>query len=299
MKKIIYFSCILIVVCSLIIIAGCEKNSSQYEKSIPYESSVQSFGIGLNIETSDISTQQYINVSDIEWLTMQGGLHITTKVLFPGHDNDKINKIVKMINSGTDKTESTQTEINVIHSKARPVSICFQLKNGNKIYIWPDYTTKTFKNGWSAAPVNDKFILNLEDNVSDKYYTVLSKDVAEYLREGWKADMPIVEEVTVKSENGKAGEKVIIRDGDKVIVSGDGSTAREVVIHIRRNNNLEEDYIVGKVIPEFGEWEWEEVIKKQLMLDGREIILANDLYDIVVDTGEGQTGLSEVIDLRK
>jgi len=97
----------------------------------------------------------------------------------------------------TENTQIEKTEVGVIHSKARPVGIYIQLKNGNKVYIWPSYTTKTFKDGWSAAPVEDKFVLNIEDNGQDKYYTILSGDVAKYLREGWKDDMPMVGEIAL------------------------------------------------------------------------------------------------------
>ena len=89
--------------------------------------------------------QTYINQDDIEWITVQGGLGITTKVLFTGHDDEKINRIVSMINSGTGKTEFIKTEINVIHSRARPIGLCFQLKDGNKAYVWTDYSTRTFR----------------------------------------------------------------------------------------------------------------------------------------------------------
>lgn len=244
--------------------------------------------------------QTYINQDDVEWIRMQGGLGITTKVLFAGHDDEKINRIVSMINSGTGKTESTEAEINVIHSRARPIGICFQLKDGNKAYVWTDYTTKTFKNGWSATVLNDRFILDIQNGGKDEYYTIFSKDAAEYLSEGWKADMPTVNKITVNSESGKNGEQNVIRDGDKAIVSGDGCTSKEVVIHLRRNGEPKEDYIIGKAIPVFGKWQWSGLITRQFKaLDGKKATLAKDLYDIVADEDGAGIGVCGIIDLRE
>lgn len=247
-----------------------------------------------------VDNYTYINPNDIEWITMQGGLHIHTIALFPGHDDEKINRIVSMINSGTGKTESTKAEIGVIHSMARPIGICFQLKDGNKVFVWTDYTTKTFKNGWSATTLNDRFVLNVQNGSQDEYSTILSMNVAKYLREGWGADMPTVNEVSVTSESSKDGNNVVFKDGDKAVVSGDGCTAKEVFIHIRRNVNPKEDYIVGNAIPEFGKWVWNGTITKQFKsLDGNEVTLSNDLYDIIMDADGNQTGVCGVIDLRK
>lgn len=117
---------------------------------------------------------------------MQGGLHIHTKALFKGHDDEKISKIVALVNAGTGKTASTDTEINVINSKARPIGIHFELRDGSKIYAWTDYTTKSFKDGWSATKVDDRFVLQVQEDGIDKYYTIFSKDVAKYLKGGWK-----------------------------------------------------------------------------------------------------------------
>lgn len=244
--------------------------------------------------------QTYINSDNIEWMTMQGGLGITTKVLFTEHDEEKINRIVSMINSGTEKTDSTEAEINVIQSRARPIGICFQLKDGSKAYVWTDYFTKTLENGWSATALNDRFVLVIQNSGQDEYYTIFSDDVAAYLREGWKSDMPMVSKITVSSEPGKNGEPNVIRDGDMIIVSGDGCTSKEVVIHLRRNSNPKEDYVMGKAIPEYGKWEWKgSITKKFKTLDGKEVTLAKDLYDIVADEDGAGISVCGVIDLRK
>ncbi len=244
--------------------------------------------------------QTYLVQEDIEWITMQGGLGITTKVLFAGHDDEKINRIISMINSGAGKMESTEAEINVIHSRARPIGICFQLKDENKAYVWTDYSTKAFENGWSATTLNDRFILDIQNGGKDEYYTIFSKDVAKYLSEGWKDDMPMVNKISVNSGSDKNGEQNVIRDGDKAIVDGDGCTSKEVVIHLRRNGEPKEDYIIGKAIPEFGKWQWSGLITRQFQaLDGKKVTLAKDLYDIVaVEDGAG-IGICGVIDLRE
>ncbi len=230
---------------------------------------------------------------------MQGGLHINTKALFPGHDDEKISKIVALINGGTGKVTSTKTEISVINSKARPIGIHFKLKDGSKLYVWTDYTTKSFKDGWSATTLNDRFVLNIHKDGLDEYYTIFSKDVAKYLKDGWKDDMPIVNEVEVKSEYSAGGDKMVIRSGNKAVVTGDGCTAKEVIIRIIRNGNLKEVYDVGKVTPQFGRWEWKGIISRQCKtIEGKTVTLANDLYDIIADADGNQTGASCVIDLR-
>ncbi|KNY25868.1 hypothetical protein [Pseudobacteroides cellulosolvens] len=241
----------------------------------------------------------FINLSDIEYVTMQGGLHIHTKALFPRHDDQKISKIVALINAGTGKIISTKTEISVINSEARPIGIHFGLKDGSKIYAWTDYTTKSFKDGWSASTLDDRFVLNIQKDGLDEYYTIFSRDVAKYLKESWKDDMPIVKEVDVKSEFSAGGDNVVLRGGDKAVVTGDGCTAKEVIIRVMRNGKPKEVYDVGKVTPQYGQWEWKGIISRQCKtIDGKTVTLANDLYDIIADADGNQTGASCVIYLR-
>ncbi len=250
-------------------------------------------------ESVKASSDGYINPEDIEWVTMQGGLHIHTKALFPGHDDEIINRVVGLVNSGVEKTASTDTEINVVNSQARPMGIFFMLKDGSKVYAWTDYTTKSFKDGWSATTLDDRFVMQVQNNNHDEYFTIFSRDVAKYLREGWKEEMPIVPEVEVKSGSNADGDKVVIRNGDKAVVSGDGCIAKEVAIRIMRNGNPEEIYPVGKVVPEYGHWKWEGNISAQCKtLDGETVTLAKDLYDIIADAGGSQIGVCGVIDLR-
>jgi hypothetical protein len=241
----------------------------------------------------------FISTSDVEYITMQGGVHIHTKALFPGHDDEKISKIIALVNAGTGKTLSTDTEINVINSMARPVGIHFELKDGSKIYAWPDYTTKSFEDGWFATTLDDRFILQIQEDGLYKYYTIFSEDVAKYLKCGWNDDMPIVKEFEVKSGSDSGENKVVLRSGDKVIVSGDGCVEKEVIIRIMRSGNPNEVYDVGRVTPQFGQWEWEEIISSQCKtLDGETVTLANDLYDIMIHSDGNDMGVSEVIDLR-
>ncbi len=311
MKKLLYYTIMVFLI--LTVLAGCTNTQQTGIENSPDKKAVQSENFSEDTSVSDAAPSTamgkgmlnendyaYIDPDDIDWIKMQGGFHINTKILLPGHDDEKISRIVTLINSGTDKVESTKTEVNVIHSRARPVGIYFHLKNGNKVYIWPSYMTKTYENGWSAAPVEDKFVLNIENNEKDEYYTILSKDVAKYLRDGWKDDMPVVKEIEVSSESCKDGEKGVIREGDKAFVSGDGCTAKEVTIHISRAGNPREDYVVGKVSPEFGQWEWKCTITRQLKtVDGKEVNLEKDLYDINAYYGKGHIGACGVIDFRE
>ena len=122
----------------------------------------------------------YIDLGEVEWVTMQGGLHITTKVLFPANAKDKISRIVDLINKGTGKKAATKEEINGLHSKARPINIDLKMKNGTEVFIQPSYKITSWKNGWSASPRNDRFVLNTMEKGKDMYYTVFSKDVAKF-----------------------------------------------------------------------------------------------------------------------
>lgn len=300
---------VLFVFILLTLLSGCSEKGSKTVQNTSVVNTVAATKDTLSVSKEGFQTKQlkqgnrnadiFISPSDVEYITMQGGLHIHTKALFKGHDDEKISKIVALVNAGTGKTASTDTEINVINSKARPIGIHFELRDGSKIYAWTDYTTKSFKDGWSATKVDDRFVLQVQEDGLDKYYTIFSRDVAKYLKGGWKDDMPIVKEVEVKSGSDSGGNNVVLRSGDKVIVTGDGCVAKEVIIRIMRNGNPKEVYDVGKVTSQFGQWEWEEIISSQCKtLDGKTVTLANDLYDIIADSDGNETGVSAVIDLR-
>lgn len=189
----------------------------------------------------------YINPNDVEWMTMQGGLRITTKVLFPENSPDKIKRITGLINESTIKMDSTEEEIGGINSRARPVGIAIKMKDGTKILIWPSYKITTWEKGWSAAARDDRFVLSTEKDGKKEYHTVLSKDVAAYLRKGWQEDMPRVSQFTVSPNSGKPG--------DKVTIAGDGCTEKEVRIYIAKDNK--EEYLIDRVKPVFGAWKLE------------------------------------------
>lgn len=293
------------------LLSGCSEKISKYAQNTPVVNTVATIK---NTSTVNENQEDYqpkelkqgnknsdvfISTSDVEYITMQGGLHIHTKALFSGHDDEKISKIVDLVNAGTGKTSSTDTEINVINSMARPVGIHFELRDGSKIFAWPDYTTKSFEDGWSATTLDDRFVLQVQEDGLYKYYTIFSEDVAKYLKGGWNDDMPVVKEVEVKSGSDSGESNVVLRNGDKVIVTGDGCVAKEVIIRIMRNGNPKEVYDVGRVTPQFGQWEWEEIISSQCKtLDGKTVTLANDLYYIMVHSDGNEMGVSEVIDLR-
>lgn len=299
------FIAVAVLIFSLGFFTGCEDKDASTIKTkstsaYTYKNAVK-HGDAVNLHDEVENTEEpkaFINSDDIEWVTVQGGLMIHAKVLFPGHDDEKIKRIVSMINSGTGKKESTKEEVGVIHSGARPVGILFKLKDGRKVCAWTDYTSKSFKDGWSASMLDDRFILDIENNGEDKYFTIFSKDVAGYIRKGWEADMPRVNEISVSSESKKGEKRTVLREGDTA-VSGDGCTAKEVLVSIQRNGNSKESYTVGKVVPKFGQWEWTGVIGRQCKtLDGKTIVLENDLYDITANAEGNRTTASCVIDLR-
>ena len=295
------FIAVAVFIFSLGFFTGCEDKDASTIKNNTYENAVKN-GDAVNLQDEVENTKKpkaFIDSDDIEWVTVQGGLMIYAKVLFPGHDDEKIKRIVSMINSGTGKKESTKEEISVIHSGARPVGILFKLRDGSKVCAWTDYTSKSFKDGWSASMLDDRFVLEVLNNGEDKYFTIFSKDVAGYIRQGWETDMPRVNGISVSSESKKGEKRTVLREGDTAVVSGDGYTAKEVLISIQRNGNSKESYTVGKVVPKFGQWEWRDVVGRQCKtLDGKTIVLENDLYDITANAEENRTTASGVIDLR-
>lgn len=231
----------------------------------------------------------YINPEEIEWVTMQGGLHITTKVLFQGNAKDKINKIVSLINNGTNKQPSTQEEIGVTHSKARPIYIAIKLKDGSKVNIYPSYKTTSFENGgWSAMPRDDRFVLNFERDEKDEYFTLLSKEVPLYMRKGgWQQDMPTVKPFTVSPIEVKAGEKVTL--------SGDGWTDKEITLYIEKTHD--ERYMIAKVKPVFGAWKWEGRLGKKIKTyEDKEVTLVKGQYmfNVIGELGGIGTGVLQI-----
>lgn len=229
----------------------------------------------------------YINPNDVEWMTMQGGLRITTKVLFPENSPDKIKRIAGLINKSTNKMDSTEEEIGGINSRARPVGIAIKMKDGTKIFIWPSYKITTWEKGWSAAARDDRFVLSIEKDGKKEYHTVLSKDVAAYLRKGWQEDIPRVSQFTVSPNSGQPG--------DKVTLAGDGCTEKEVRIYFTKDNR--EEYLIDRVKPVFGAWKSELTMGPELTtLEGQKITLGKGVYQLTARIGDSSLSTSYTLE---
>lgn len=275
MKKVLKPT-VLLLLFYFIVLAGC--SSQVTHKTSKSSASVQ-----------QVQGKKYthINPNEIEWLTMQGGKHITTKVLFQENASDKINKIIDLINTGTNKKYSTQEEIRAIYSGARPIRIAIKMKDETKINVWSSYKKNPKGPGMMLA--DDCFILNTNKNGKDEYYTILSKDVANYLRQGWQQDMPYVKLFTVAPYRIKAGEKVVL--------TGDGCTENEVSIFINKGGI--DKYLIAKVTPVFGAWKWEGTISRNIKtLDGKQVDLEKDIYGFTASMGQVSIGTG-IIDFTK
>lgn len=245
------------------------------------------------VPSSSSSQQQYkyINPNHILWMTMKGGKRICTKVLFHENALDKISMIANLVNSGKGQRNSTEEEIGAVNSRIRPIGVAIKQKDENMIYIWPCYKTTVFKDssgettGYKAVPHTDRFILETTQGGKSKYYTIYSKDVPKYLREGWKTDMPVVRDAQVTPERSKIG--------DTVTIAGDGCTEQEVNIYIA--NNHKEEYHVAKLSPLLGEWKWQTTVKSTFKtLDGKDIELKNGNYHFNIKIGSSQYGIGSI-----
>ncbi|MHB9095978.1 MAG: hypothetical protein ACYC21_15030, partial [Eubacteriales bacterium] len=205
---------IILIILLVVIFSGCSNSSSSNKAAGVHKNDVAAQKNYLN---SNLDKHFNVDPQQVEWLTMQGGLHITTKVIFAGKDSDKISNITNLINNGSNKTPSSQEEIRGINSRARPIGIEFKMKDGKTIFVWPSYKITTWKNGWSAGPRNDRFVLNIQRDSNEEYYTLISKDVPNYLRSGWRMDMPSVNPIAASPQ--------VSKKGDKVVVAGDGCTS--------------------------------------------------------------------------
>jgi hypothetical protein len=251
--------------------------------------------------TVEPTSSNCIDAGAVEWMKMQGALGINTRVLFSGYNDIMIDRIIKLINSGTGKRNATDEEIGAINSRARPVGLSIRLKNGVSMYVWPSYTIKTFENGWSASPRKDRFVLEIKDGDEENYNTIDSTNVAEYLSDGWKSDMPLVEEFKVDSDTAyKKDDKLIIRNGDSITVSGDGCTEKEVSISISLNGSGNECFLLGKAKSEYGKWEWKGVVCYAFTsLDGKDVSLTDGSYDIIIGIGSSQRSICGIVELSK
>jgi hypothetical protein len=89
-----------------------------------------------------------------------------------------------------------------------------------------------------------------------------------------------------------------LREGDKLILSGDGLTEKIGFIYIQKNGEFKNKYLIARVPIVYGEWRWEGVVSRAVeTIDGKHIILENGLYDMGLEFDGGRVGRSGVIEL--
>lgn len=94
----------------------------------------------------------------------------------------------------------------------------------------------------SSTTYKDRFIIIDKTDNSTSYYTAYFSEVAEYILSTSNPDFKEVKQFDVSLEDFKYGEKVT--------VSGDGCTEKEVNILLENGNDAEkEEYIIGKQFP--------------------------------------------------
>lgn len=130
------------------------------------------------------------------------------------------------------------------------------------------------------------------DNKTIKAYRVFSDELAQYVAKGWESDMPSVRTFKITPE--------VIKPGEKVTISGDGSTDKKILVYISDgNSSSNEHYMIDKVSTDFGAWKWEGTVNGRNIktLDGKEVRLEKDRYWFEVKNGSGGGWSGGEIDL--
>ena len=256
----------ILIICTLLctcLLAGCSQ-----EKSIH------------NDLASDLLTR--INETGVEWVTKKGGF-LSDKnwaVLFPQKDSSKIEKIIALINSGTNISKSSKEDL---HFRHYGVDIVMKYKDGSVVSLKSieKYNTKQVSNRTetTSIPDKDRYVLCFSNNNKNEYYTVFSKETAEYIINTSDADFPRVPNFVITPENFKLG--------GKIEVTGGGCSESEVDIMLTNGNDADlEEYIIGKVKPVFGSWKWEGVLNKEMKTyDGKDIYFKHDIFLVGIKVG--------------
>lgn len=235
--------------------------------------------------------------SDIEWITKKGGLpsEKTWAVLYPEKDAEKIDKILNLIKSCSDAHKSTNDELDFMDTRhGYPVDTVIMMKDGSRFSLKSAMkltTTKKDDNGTEVqgTKFKDRFLMAYEKGSSTEYYTIFSNEATTYILDSSNPDFSRVDEFKITPEN--------FDYGDKISISGGGCTENEVDIILSNGNSTEEEYIIGKVKPVYGEWHWEGTISKNIKTyDGKDINFKSKKYFIGIKVGESTlTGGNSII----
>jgi len=268
------------------------------------------FASGCDIQTgaSDLHTKNAaakipfskLDENSVEWITMTGGLgNITTRVLFTGNDDMAIQKLINMINKCGEMVQTDASIIGETHSRTRPIGMIVSLKENDRIYLWPSYEVISSSGGLTVSTHTDRFVLEINgEKGTSEYYTIYSENVADYLIEGWKEDMPLVDDIKIESETKSSPDSgCIVTNGELITISGDGCPNDTVNIYICKNEGGVRCHL-GCAETTFGAWEWKGFIGSTLnSTDGKTINLGSGLYDIIVNFGDREKAVCGVINL--
>lgn len=235
----------------------------------------------------------------VNWMTMTGGLGgITTKVMFKGNDDSVIRKVVDMINENPEAAPLDKSMAESLLPRVRPIGLVISFEDGTRMHLWPSYELVQYTDGHAITMLTDQFILQRDENGWSAFYTIFSARGAKYLKDGWKDDMPVVDDIKILSGSSVSNNSaLLLHEGDPITVSGDGCPNSTVNIYIRKNGGRE-SYHIGCAETERGAWKWDSQVDSNITtLDGRSVELEDGLYDIVVNLGEREKALCGVIRL--
>lgn len=233
-----------------------------------------------------------ITLMDVESVNRVGGLPSSRwKVLFSSKDYSAIQKIITLVNSAN-KTGFNAKDYGG-GKVGYPVSIEIKLKNNINWRVSPLYkvTFRTLENRQEeriATPYKDRVQLEVENGKKRISYTLFSDQLADYVLKGADQDMPHVIEFSITPD--------IIKPGQTVTISGDGSTKDYIEIYITDGNSASnEKYLIAKVPTNFGAWKWEGTISGRIIrtLDGRDVKLTKNRYYFETTVAGGMIDFSK------
>ena len=183
----------------VISMSGCCDENISNVKSNP-TTSHQSIADESAIENKLEFPLDQLKIEDIEFITREGGLHSPKNwtVLYPEKDEEKIVKIINLINSCYDIHKSTDDDLEFMRGRhGYPVDIAIKMKGGNQFYLKAAMKATITKrdNGTekSLTTYKDHFLLAYEKDNSKEYYTIYSDAATEYILVSSDEDLPRVD----------------------------------------------------------------------------------------------------------
>jgi uncharacterized protein YgiM (DUF1202 family) len=274
----------------IILLSGCFQgignNEHNVSKSSTEATAKETTVVGSNQEAMETYPLNQLKDTDIEWITKKGGLPSDKNwvVLYPEKDDDKIVKIINLIKSCSNMHKSTKEDLDFMNTKhGYPVDVVIRMKDGSQFSLISamKLTSRKIANGTEITGITykDHFLLAYEKDNKTEYYTLYSHDAAAYVLDPSNPDFPRVDNFVITPEN--------FNYGDKISISGGGCTENEVNIILSNGNDADkEEYIIGKVKPVYGEWNWNGSINKYIKTyEGKDIFLKNEKFFVGLQIG--------------